>query len=387
MMKNKILIVFFLTVTSLSGCIKDTLDRKPLNLISDADVWASATMIDIYMAALYDNIPIGFTGQNYQSVFTDEAATVLQGGAVLQRNYGNINRFLNTTQYLWIRRVNYALDRIKTAAIPADKIQQYSAELRFIRAYYYFDLVKKYGGMPIINEVQDFTGSNLEALKVPRNTEDEVYSFILEDLNAAIADLPPTWDAKNANRATNIVAQALKSRAMLYAGSIAKYGTVQLNGLIGIPASKANTYFTESLNASKAVMASNKYSLYDKAYNPVSKTGDPVKNYTDIFLDKNNKEVIFQRAYTVPDKPHSFDFENIPIAYISSTGSSICPLLELVESYEYTDGTPGILNVDGKEFDSPDELFKNKDPRFAASIFRSGSPFIGRPVQMWAGIY
>ena len=387
-MKNKIIKALFLTVLMFQfGCIKDTLERKPLNLISDADVWVSTTMVDIYMAALYDNIPIGFTGQNYQSVFTDEAATVLQGSAVLQRNYGNINRFLNTTQYLWIRRANYFLERIKTATIPADKIRQYTAEVRFIRAYYYFDLVKKYGGMPIIEDVQDFSGSNLEALKVARNKEDEVYAFILKELDAAIIDLPATWDAKNTNRATNTVAQALKSRAMLYAGSIAKYGSVQLNGLIGIPASRANMYFTEAMNAASAVMQSNKYSLYDKTYNPVAKTGDPVKNYTDIFLDKNNKEIIFQRAQVVPDKPHSFDFENTPIAYIASSGSAVCPILELVESYEYVDGTPGILNVDGKEFDSPDELFKNKDPRFAASIFRAGSPFIGRPIQLWAGIY
>lgn len=387
MMKNKIIIAFFSIAVLLSGCIKDTLDRKPLNLISDADIWVSTTMIDIYMAALYDNIQIGFTGQNYQSVFTDEAATVLQGAPVLQRNYGVINRFLNITQYLWIRRTNYFLDKIQAATIPADQIKQYTAECRFIRAYYYFDLVKKYGGMPIIEQVQDFTGDNLDELKVFRNTEDEVYTFILKELDAAIADLPESWDAKNANRATKTVAQALKSRAMLYAGSIAKYGSMQLNGLIGIPASKATMYFSESLKASNAVMQSNKYSLYEKAYNAATKTGDPVKNYTDIFLDKNNSEIIFQRAYVVPDKPHSFDFENTPIAYIASSGSAICPLLELVESYEYVDGTGGILNVDGREFDSPDDLFKNKDPRFAASIFRSGSPFIGRPIQMWAGVY
>lgn len=386
-MKSKIIIAFFSISIFLSGCIKDTLDRKPLNLISDADIWISTTMVDIYMAALYDNIQIGHTGQNYQSIFTDEASTALQASPVLQRNYGTINRFLNTTQYLWIRRTNYFLERIRTATIPANDIVQYTAECRFVRAYYYFDLVKKYGGMPIIEQVQDFTGNNLEELKVSRNTEDEVYAFILRELDAAIADLPDTRDAKNANRATKAVAQALKSRAMLYAGSIAKYGTVQLNGLIGIPVSKANFYFNESLKASNAVIQSNKYALYDKSFNPLTQTGDPVKNYTDIFLDKNNKEIIFQRAYTVPDKPHSYDFDNLPIAYIASSGSLICPLLELVESYEYMDGTPGILNVDGREFDSPDELFKNKDPRFAASVFRSGSPFVGRPIQMWAGIY
>ena len=63
-MKSKIIIVF-LTLILLSGCIKDTLDRKPLNMVSDADVWMSTQLIDIYLAKLYDNIPIGFSSLPY----------------------------------------------------------------------------------------------------------------------------------------------------------------------------------------------------------------------------------------------------------------------------------------------------------------------------------
>lgn len=368
----------------LSGCIKDTLDRKPLNMISDADVWVSEQLIDIYLVKLYDNIPIGFSNIPYLANYTDESSYHEENPPV--SDYGNNAFSTNTEMYSWIRKANYFIQRVTTATIPADRIKQYTAECRFIRAYYYFDLVKKYGGMPIIEEVQTFD-NNLEALQVPRNTEDEVYDLILKELDAVIADLPDSWDANNANRATKMVAQSLKSRAMLYAGSIAKYGTVQLNGLVGIPASKANTYFTESMNASQAVIGSNIYALYDKSYNPVSKTGDPVKNYQDIFLDKSNKEIIFQKAYSFPDKTHSWDNLNIPEGFTTNQGSSICPLLDLVESYEYIDGTPGILDVVGKVFNSPDDLYKNKDPRFTASIFRSESPYIGRNVQIYRGIY
>ena len=382
-MKSKIIIVF-LTIIFLSGCMKDTLDRKPLNIISDADVWVSEQLIDINLAALYNAIPMGFTGNPHLANLTDESSYHEENPPV--RNYGNHFYALNPGMYSWIRKANYFIKRIKTATIPEARIKEYSAEARFIRAYYYFDLVKKYGGMPIIEEVQTFD-NNLETLQVPRNKEDEVYGFILKELNAAIADLPDSRNANNANRATKMIAQALKSRAMLYAGSIAKYGNVQLDGLMGISSSKANTYFTESMNASKAVMESNKFGLYDKLYNPASKSGDPVKNYQDIFLDKGNKEIIFQKAYSFPDKTHSWDNLNIPEGFTTNQGSSICPLLELVESYEYIDGTPGILNVEGLEFDSPDDLYKNKDPRFTASVFRSGTPYIGRSVQIYRGIY
>ena len=380
-------ITVFLTILLLSGCIKDTLDRKPLNMVSDADVWVSEDLIKIYMVPLYNAVPNGYLegqGGRYQANLTDEASHAYLGNNTVS-NYGNDAQMLNTTMYTWIRKANYFLERIKTATIPEAKIKELSAECRFIRAFYYFDLVKKYGGMPIIEEVQVFK-NDIETLLVPRNKEEEVYDFLLKELDAAIADLPDTRDANNSNRATKLVAQALKSRVMLYAGSIAKYGTVQLDGLIGIPATKANTYFTESMNASAAVMESNKYGLYDKLYNPQNQTGDPVSNYQQIFIDKNNIEVIFQKAYNFPDKPHSWDNTMVPEGFTTNYGSGICPVLGLVEAYEYIDGTPGILNI-GIEYDSPDDLYKNKDPRFEASIFRSGTPYSGRSLQIHRGIY
>ena len=371
-MSNKyIYALLTLLFISVSGCIEDTLDRKPLNMISDADVWASEQLIDIYMVSLYNALPIGFTGNPHLANLTDESSYHEENPPV--SNYGNHAHALNTSMYAWIRRANYFLDRITTATVSEEKIKQYTAECKFIRAYYYFDLVKKYGGMPIITEVQVFD-NNLEELQVPRNEEKEVYDFILEELDAAIVDLPDSRDAANINRATKLVAQALKSRAMLYAGSIAKYGTVQLNGLIGIPSDKANYYYSESIKASKAIMESSVYGLYDKLYNPASKSGDPVTNYQQIFIDKNNKEIIFQKAYSFPDKVHSFDNLNIPEGFTTNQGSSICPLLEMVEAYEYVDGSPGVLMVEGKEFNSPEELYKDKDPRFDASVFRSEHP-------------
>lgn len=381
-MKNKILII--VVTLFLSSCVKDVLDRKPLNIISDSDVWKSEQLVNVYITTLYDAVPIGFSGLPYLANLTDESSFHEENPPV--DNYGNHPLALNPGMYTWIRRANYFLDKIKTATIPESSIKKYTAECRFIRAYYYFDLVRKYGGMPLIEQVQSFN-DNLAELQVPRNKEEEVYDFILKELNEAIIDLPDTWEASYSNRVTKLVAQSLKSRAMLYAGSIATYGSVQLNGLIGIPAQKARSYFNESLMASKAVMDSKKYELYDKLYSPDGKTGDPVSNYQQIFIDKNNKEVIFQKAYSIPDKPHSWDNYNIPEGFTTNNGSAIDPILEMVESYEYIDGSPGVLNVDGKIFGSPDELFENKDPRFEASVFRSETPYIGRNVQIYRGVY
>lgn len=383
-MKIKILAVF-LTI-SLSGCIQEVLDRQPLNLITDADVWESEQLVDIYLVALYDAIPIGFptSPAAFQANFTDESSYHEENPPV--SNYGSQSISLNTGMYSWIRKANYFLEKIPTSTLTDPQIKSLTAECRFIRAYYYFDLAKKYGGMPIITTVQVFE-DNLEELQVMRNQEDEVYDFILSELNAAIVDLPEEWDANNENRATKSVAQALKSRAMLYAGSIAKYGNVQLDGLVGIPSEKMGKYYAESLAASTAIINSGRFSLYTRLYDPATGSGDPAANYQNIFREEGNNEVIFQKAYSFPDKSHSFDNYNVPEGYTTNQGSAICPTLEMVESYEYIDGSPGTFDITNREFDSPDDLYKNKDPRFEASILRSGSAFAHRPVQIYRGIY
>jgi hypothetical protein len=383
-MKTKIL-AMCLTI-SLSGCIQEVLDRQPLNLIVDPDVWQSEQLIDIYLVGLYDAIPIGFptSPAAFQANFTDESSYHEENPPV--SNYGAQSISLNTGMYSWIRRANYFLDKIPTSPLSENQIKSLTAECRFIRAYYYFDLVKKYGGMPIITEVQVFE-DNLEELRVNRNKEDEVYEFILTELNAAIVDLPDDRDANNANRATKSVAQALKSRAMLYAGSIAKYGSVQLDGLVGIPVEKASRYYAESKAASSAIIESNRFGLYDRLYDPATGSGNPAANYQNIFLDKGNKEIIFQKAYSFPDKAHSYDNYNVPEGYTTNQGSAICPTLEMVESYEYRDGTRGIFDIENREYDSPEDLYKDKDPRFEGSILRSGSAFAHRPVQIYRGIY
>ncbi|MGK6352878.1 RagB/SusD family nutrient uptake outer membrane protein [Parapedobacter sp. DT-150] len=381
----RIKIVFVLLSTLLSSCIKDVLDRKPMDRISDADVWSSAALIDLYLVALYDNIPIGHARSNtFESNLTDEASHPYAGITVVN-NYGDHGLTLNTNMYTWIRRANVLLAQIGSSVLSEEEKRRIAAECRFIRAYYYFDLVKKYGGMPLILEAQSL--DDPDALFVSRNTEDEVYAFLMKELDEATADLPEQRDAGSANRATKATAQALKARAMLYAGSIAKFGSVQLNGLVGIPAEKANAYFNEAYKAAKYIVDSEKFALFDNLYDPETKSGDPAANFEAIFLQKNNQEVIFQKAYSA-DKMHSYDTFNLPDGFKPGCcGNSQAPILSMVESYEYIDGRTGELDFEGKEFDSPDELFAGKDPRFTATVLRSESPFIGRNVQIYRGIY
>ncbi len=381
--------IFLLLIAfAFSGCLKNVLDRKPLNRISDADVWYSVTLVELYLVPVYNALPIGFDrgGATHESNMTDEASHPYAGVTVVN-NYGGIGLALNTDAYTSIRRINYYLEMLGTGSLTEEQVKELSAEARFLRAYFYFDLAKKYGGMPIITTAQS-KDDPLETLQVTRDTEDEVYSFVLSELDAAVADLPENRDAANRNRAVKTTALALKARAALYAASIAKFGAVQLNGLVGIPQERMAFYYNEAFNASKAVIESGKYSLYTRQYDPGSGSGDPSVNFTAIFTDRDNEEIIFQKSYSKPDKMHSYDTYNYPQSFKPGCcGNSQAPTLEMVESFEFTDNVDGTLDVAGREFDSPDELFAKKDPRFEGTIMRSETPLLGRTVQIYRGIY
>lgn len=293
-------------------------------------------------------------------------------------------------RYKNIRNCNDFINQLNEATSLADSEKKLLlAESRFIRAMHYFTLVKRYGGVPIISEPQVYDPNNIEALMVPRNKEIEVYDFIVKECQEASADLPEMRDAVEKYRANKYAALALCSRAALYAGSIARYGTVQLDGLVGIPSSEADRFFEISYEASKCIIKSNNYALYN------SKPDDKAQNFCDMFLKGNgdNGEFIFQKQYNVAGgKGHDWDKRNAPFSYRGGGwGCGMAPTLELVESYEYVDGSVGTLKLEdasGKplRFDSPYDAFANKDPRLFASVYLPGSPCQSTNVEWIRGV-
>lgn len=121
----------------------------------------------------------------------------------------------------------------------------------------------------------------------------------------------------------------------MYAGSIASWGTVQIDGLVGIPADKKEHFWQESLNASNRLLYGSPFALYEKY------PDDRSKNYRNIFLDENNCEVIFSEIYDGKSgKGHSWDMWQNPSGYNAwAGGQQNCVYLEFVESYENIDGS------------------------------------------------
>lgn len=293
-------------------------------------------------------------------------------------------------RYKYIRNCNDFLTQLEDATALTDtEKKELKAEVRFLRAMHYFTLVKRYGGVPLVTSPQEYNPDDLESLQVERDTEEAVYDFIVTEAQEAAADLPLTRSSDGKYRADKGSALALCSRAALYAGSIAKYGTVQLNGVVGIPSSSADRFFQASYNASTSLLGLNIYALYNK------KADDLSQNYCDMFLNGNgdNGEYIFQKQYNVAGgKGHDWDKRNAPFSYRGGGwGCGMAPTLEMIEEYEYLDGSEGTLVVNdasGKplRFDNLYDVFTGKDPRLYASVYLPGSACKGTQVEWMRGI-
>ena len=167
---------------------------------------------------------------------------------------------------------------------------------------------------------------------------------------------------------------------MLYAGSIAKYGTVQLNGILGIPANEAGDYFKKSYDAAMQVINNSPHTLYKEA--------DPVKSYGKIFTSDNegNSEIILAEVFSLPLlKTHSWNNLCMPEGFNRGWGSNNWMYLESFEKYEYQDGSSGRIDrakLDGKVKFALSDLIWKKDPRFLATAFYPEMPWQGAKVYM-----
>ncbi len=386
------------------GACDNYLEKENFDIITPEQVWQDPKLINAVLVNLYDGLQTEDFDYWYRDAWrlmnptslSDEAQGSFQKDPMFDNgnaSYTYEDALFEQTfasRYKLIRNCNDFIAQLKTAQSlsESDKLLLLG-EVRFLRAMHYFTLVKRYGGVPLIDESQPYDPNNLEALQVPRNKEVEIYDFIIDECVDAAKYLPVMRGASDRYRAESGAALALASRAALYAGSIAKYGTVRLDGLVGIPASEAPRFFQSAFNASQEVLNSGRYSLYNK------KPDDKSQNYCDMFLkgNGNNGEYIFQKQYNVAGgKGHSWDKRNAAFSFRGGGwGCGMAPTLEMIEEYEYTDGSDGTLhltNTDGTllRFESPYDLFQNKDPRLSASIYLPGSPIKGSIMEWYRGV-
>ncbi|WP_448634290.1 RagB/SusD family nutrient uptake outer membrane protein [Pedobacter panaciterrae] len=378
------------------------MEREPTTIVTDDQLWKDPKLIIGLLANYYNRIPtdMGLTdqaGSQWRNMADYDDA--MWSGFSNEEGRNNIVSYdrgrWRLYDYGFVRDLNLAIENVdKFGAATLSEVQrtQLKAEFRFIRAYLYFEMVKRMGGVPLITTqlIYNFEGDPTY-LQQPRAKEAEVYDFIASELDAVKNDIANDGSKGRANKYT---CMALKSRAMLYAGSIAKYNALltptitTTGGEVGIPASRADEYFQKSLEASKEVIAG-PYALY---------TSNPNlgENFYEAVVKKtNNPEVIFVRDFlTTKAKKHGFTYDNIArgIREDNLSSSNITPSLNLVENYEYLDGSEGKLktrnasNTDYIYYDHTTDIFAGKDARLYGTIIFPGAPFKGLTVDMQAGV-
>lgn len=381
-MKNKILFTILMcSLAALFSCDK-VLDRKPLDKISDENVWQSESLLQGYVIDLYARFPSFAYIDMYN--FSDEATSsggnsnpVTQG----TMNKDNVPQEIEYWDYEYIRDCNLFLEKIGGTPISADLKRQLEGEVRVMRAVSYFEMAKRYGGVPLVTVVIDPYKPIDDGLK-KRNKEIEIYDFVDSELSKAVQLLENTINKKPTARINKYAALAFKARADLWAASIARFGDVKLDGLVGVPADRANEFYQKASDASSFILATGGYALYDGNANKA-------KNYQEIFLNEGNSEIIFAKEYNGIEVKHDWDFWKAPARFASGQGSRCNPTLDLILQYENIDGSDEDYTQyfnSNNLYENGIDIFKRKDPRLFGTVLFQGSFFVNDEIQTYEGI-
>ena len=409
-MKNRYYIILLVIALIQISCKDDTLNKIPTDKYTDAVVWSDPNLIDAFLLNQYFYTPVlvndattAFTswtgspmvrdsrGSQWKYVFgnsaqaigsrltldiSDETKHNVSGQANLAefKSYGipsdgGMLEYWENAYYT-LRNLNEFITRVPKSPISPNIAKLRVAEARFLRAYIYFSMVKRYGGVPLITTVPQLY-SPYEILYPKRNSEKEIYDFIISE-TADIAE--PLAVTTEYGRPTKWAALALQCRAALYAGSTAQFGLVKMGGLLGIPIEQASDYYKIAYNAADTIIKRGNFALYNL-------DADKVQNFKNLFLKKRNSEVIMAKQHDGAGfmdggfNTWSWDAMECPEPQVWGVGNMNGPYLEMIEEFEHADGTSGRLDRTTVQQGlwTMDDLWKGRDPRFYASIWTNGT--------------
>ena len=387
----KYLTIGLMATTMLASCA-DILDKKPLTEISDNDLWSDPALLKAFVNSRYNQVGVNGAESMQSSIVDETELTWLRGcethnfarlsptdlGRMNGAWWGWDNRSWST-KWTNISNCNIFFERVGNVAFTdeAEKTKLVG-QVRFIRAFEYWDLIARWGAMPIITKSFSINDRE-EIVGQKRNTYKECIDFLVSELDQAAKELPANLSGDNDGRATSVAALALKSRILLYAASPLMNEDVKIPE-VGYTTLEPDRWQKAAKAATEALDAAQNagYELYNL-------NGDPSKNYQLIFMDNTaaNKETLFARMGTSSadgESISSCDQYNNPNGYGGWGGN--CPLQELVDAYEVVkDGVASKF-----DWNNPEEKanpYANRDPRFYATILYDGAKWMTRNVETY----
>jgi hypothetical protein len=383
----KVLLIVFISIF-VNSCNSDFLNTTPADSLSETAVWADPNLVELFVNEMYRGIGHGHHECEVGSM-TDEShfihnygtnqvvASLITPSDIGQWAEDNQNAYRWPKVYGYLRNANMFFENIDKVPFKDEEWRsRLKGEVHFLIAFYYHNLVRTHGGVPIITKTYGLNDN----FEVPRNSLKECIDYIVKNCDEAAALLPVKQEGANLGRANKAGALAIKSRILLWAASdlahVAWYGSYSNPEFVTIPGDRAAAW-TAARDAAKAVIDLNEFSLEQT-------TGDPFTDYTALFIKKSSPEHIFSRYFI---KSNGWDSEdsnthsplyNGPNGYAAWAGNT--PIQALVDDYEMKDGTKF-------SWSNPTQAkapYENRDPRFYATILYDKAPWRKRPATLVA---
>ncbi len=350
------------------------LDYNEKDYLLKDDIYTNLDFVKASLSNVYRYVPAGFNqaGGAMLSSACDESYFADDASAIHKFNNGSWSpiQVLNAewgSSFDGIRASNELLEEVEKYSYEDylfDKdptfdelmviLKRQKYEARALRAYFHFELAKRYGDVPIITRVLTVE----EANSIKRVPYQDVIAFIVEECDSAIANLPADYEpltGKETGRFTKGAAMALKAKALLYAASPLHNPTNDIEK------------WKAAAKANHDIIESNTYDLS--------------RNYTTIFnnYSSSNTELIFGRREAASN---SFERTNFPVGYVGGSSGN-CPTQNLVDAYEMSRNGLGI-NEEGSGYD-PEKPYNGRDGRLARTIVYNGIKFKGVEVETFIG--
>lgn len=396
-MRNKLLILITPCMLLLSSC-EDFLDRDVSTHQTEEIVFSDYLTATYVASGVYADLTDGFAeiwGSNGSALLasaSDDAEFALQTHNVQKFNTGNwqpssLPDNPYTRYYDGIRKANNFLknaDRINYDAVKYDPskpgeyenqladIEQWKVEVQLLRAYFQFELIKRFGGLPITNDIMFDESSDFQS--VQRSTLKECVDEIIEWCDYASRKLPAVQKDENLGRLTSGAALAIKSQVLLFAASDLWNDPSWAEGyehplLISLPAGDRNQRWKAAADAAKAVI-------------DLTEAGYDLDTYDNLFNATNyrSKEAIFCRRGAASN---SFEKVNLPIGFDHVTGGN-CPSQDLVDAFQVKNGDVA-ENFDWNNPVHKANPYANRDPRLEKFVVLNNKVFKGRAIESWTG--
>lgn len=369
-MKNK-LIYILLGLSTLGGVASCDVDTFPETQLSDGNFWN--TTADLRMAAnyFYSTLP----GLTDSEVRQDVWSPYAYSNSGDQRNVSDGSRVTPASSgdysYYNIFQANKLIEKsaeVLAKGASESEVNAYVAEARFFRAFYYFEMFKRFGGVPIITKTMNVNDPDIFAA---RATREEVFNFIMEDLDFASNNLKTADQinsAKEYGRISKSGALALKARIALFEGTRQKFHSY----------GNSTATLTIAKEAAETVINSGEHAIFSQ---PKTGSNGEILNdaYFNLFQEAGegrvNKENIIVKAYGI-NQANSIISTPVQRYY---EGSNVVPTQNFVDNYVMADGLP---ITKSPIYSAPNSTsthasyFEKKDPRMGFTIFKRGDEFI-----------